>query len=278
MSLLQERMKREQAKREEAKKAKSGNNFQKMDIWFKWTKNEHTIRLAGDFIVVNSHWIGPSAFNAVKLYDEKFFVGEDKLPYQINCNNWDVETETEDKKGECVICKLRKIAGDILYSEEGKALDEKDKKFFKDLKYKCDSRKRYFFNCIDRDDPYIDEAKTIKGYKIIEVPYSLMDSILALSEKLSGVDIASEDGGIDLVISKSGGDGSPVKYNVLPKMDGLTVKSTPLDEQEKEMKLNDLKTIFGKKQDPEVLFDKLNEDIKMLLDDSTETSTESDPF
>lgn len=272
MSLLQERMKREQQRREDAKKAKGSGGYTKTDSFFKWTKNEHTIRLVGDFIIAKSHWIGPSKFNSVSLFDDKLFVGEDKLPHQINCNNWDIDTEVEDKSCGCVICKLRKVAGDILYSEEGKALDEKDKKFFKDLKYKCDARTRYWFNCIDRDNPFVDEAKTIRGYKAIEIPSDMFEGILALSEKLSGVDLTSPDGGIDLVISKSGGDGSPVKYSVLPKMEGLTVKSSPLTEQEQEMELLDLKKIFGKKQDQDVLFEKLNDDIKSLIDE------EDNPF
>ena len=275
MSVFQERMKREQQRREEIKRNKSGNTFAKTDSWFRWKKDEHTIRLVGDFVIAKSHWIGPSKFNSVSLFDEKHFVGEDKLPHQINCNNWNVETELEEKGCGCVVCELRKIAGDILYSEEGKSLDEKDKKFFKDLKYKCDARTRYWFNCIDRDDPYIDEAKTIRGYKAIEIPSDLFEGILALSEKLSGIDITSPENGIDLVIKKSGGNGSPVKYSVLPKMDGLTVNSTPLTEQEQEMTMVDLKKVFGKKQDQEMLREKLSDDIKLLLDD---VNTEEEPF
>ena len=280
MSVLQERMKREQQRREEYKKAHSGNglSFSKMDNWFKWTKNEHVIRLVGDFIITHSHWIGPSPFNQVKLFDDKLFVGDDKLPYQINCGNWDIENEKEDKSCGCIICKLREVAGEILYSEEGKALDEKNKKFFKDLKYKCDAKTRYFFNCIDRDNPYVNVEEKIKGYKIIEIPYELMDGILALSEKLKGSDIASVDSGIDLIISKSGGKGEgKVKYSVLPVYDGMSVKVTPLTDQEKEMKLLDLKLMCGKKQDQERLFNDLNDDIKMLLDDSSSDSEDS-PF
>jgi len=117
MSTLQERMKREQERREAERGTKLTGSFPKTDNWFKWEKGEHTIRLVGDFIITHNHWIGPSAFNSLKLYDEKLFVGDDKMPYQINCSNWDIEEEKDHKNGECVICKIRKIAGDILYSE-----------------------------------------------------------------------------------------------------------------------------------------------------------------
>lgn len=282
MSLLQERMKREQQRREDYKKShsNSGGNFPKTDNWFKWTKNEHTVRLVGDFIIVHSHWIGPSPFNPVKLFDEKLFVGEDKLPYQMNCGTWDIEKEEDDNSCECLICKIRKVAGDILYSEEGKALDEKDKKFFKDLKYKCDAKTRYFFNCIDRENPYVNVEEKIKGYKIIEVPYELMDGIIALSDKLKGVDIASIEDGIDLTIRKEGGGGAgKVKYSVLPVYDGMSILKSPLTDEERAMKVLDLKLMCGKKLDQERLFEKLNDDIKCLLDDSSDTSKNEDaPF
>lgn len=273
MSVFQERMKREQQRREEEKNGRSGGNFVKTDNFFKWQKQEHTIRLVGDFLITHNHWIGPSAFNSVSLFDEKNFVGEEKLPHQMNCANWDIETEVENKKGECVICKLRKIAGDILYSEEGKSLDEKNKKFFKDLKYKCDVKTRYYFNCIDRDNPYVNVEEKLKGYKIIEIPYDLMEGIISLTEKLSGVDITSVEDGIDLVISKKGGDGSKVKYSVQPKINGMNIEKTPLTEMEKEMKLIDLKTVMGKQIDQKMLEEKLSDDIKILLED-----TEDSPF
>ena len=276
MSTWQERMRKEQEKREEEKANKKSGNFEKRDIWFKWTKKEHTIRLVGDCIVAHKHWIGPSDFNDVDIYDESNFAkGDNRLPYQINCGNWDIEKEMEDN-GKCVICQLREIASEVLYSEEGKKLDEKNKKFFKDLRYKCDVKTRYYFNCIDRDNPYVTEDKKF-GYKIIEMPYELMDGLLALSTSLTDVDLSSVTDGIDLKITKSGGGSEgKVKYGVLPIMKGLSIKATPLTEQEKETELNDLALICGKMQDQEELTERLKGEIRGLL---TCTSSSGDsPF
>ncbi len=253
---------------------KNGRNkdFTKTDNWFKFTKAEHTLRLVGDFIVTNSHWIGPSTFNPLKLFPDSCFKDEGKLPYQINCHDWDIDTESRASNG-CVICLLREIAGDILYSPDGKNLDEKTKKLFKDLKYKCDAKQRYFFNCIDRDNPFISDG--VIGYKVIEVPKEAMDAIASLSSKLSAVDITSVENGIDIVISKGGGTDKKVKYTVQPVYDGMTIKKSPLTEAEKEMKLLDLKIMCGKKQDQEVLTSKLESDWKELIETSSSTKTAS---
>lgn len=275
MSAWQERMKKEQERREEEKAHKKGGAFEKRDIWFKWVKKEHVIRLVGDCLVSHRHWIGPSTFNDVEIYDEDHFSGDNRLPYQINCGNWDIEKEMEEN-GKCAICRLREIASEIIYSEDGKKLDEKNKKFFKDLRYKCDVKTRYFFNCIDRSNPYVTEDKKF-GYKIIELPYELMDGLLALSTSLTGVDLSSATDGIDLKITKSGGGSEgKVKYSIMPVMTGLSIKATPLTEQEKEAELNDLAIICGKQVDQAELASKLKDDIRELL--SGTSSSGDSPF
>ena len=83
------------------KEANSGNsnsgNFQKDNIWFDWgDKEEHVIRLVGDFKWIRSHWIGESQYGKdIALLNAKAFKGEGKIPMNVACGNWDPETESE---------------------------------------------------------------------------------------------------------------------------------------------------------------------------------------
>lgn len=263
---------------EEEKEKRSGFSSEGQNIWFSWgEKKEHTVRLVGDFIVTKSHWIGPSKWNAsINLFNEKSFEGEEKLPVQMNCNNWDIDTEHENKSGGCIVCKLRKIANDILYSPEGKNLSEKEKEYFKDLRYKCDAKTRYFFNCLDRDNPYVDEANSVLGYKVIEIPWELMDGIIAISSKMKGIDISGPENGIDLLISRTGGGKDKkekVKYSVQPVYDGLSAKVTPLTEIEKALIPHDLKLLKGKKIENGLLKDKLNDEFKAFFEGNSEVNS-----
>lgn len=269
MSITKDRFAEWRKRNAEEKAKRESSSFDSNNIWFQWgDKSERTIRLVGNFIVTKSHWIGPSKWNPVEIYDSKVFEGEERLPMQVNCNNWDIEKE-QDIKGDCTICKLRKISNDILYSKEGKNMPEKEKKYFKDLRYKCDVRTRYFFNCIDRDNPYVNEEEKVIGYKVIEIPWELMDGIISLSSQMTSVDITGIDNGIDLLITRSGGGSKEkVKYSVQPCYDAdLSVKKTPLTELEKALVLHDLILLKGKVTENSELRDKIAGEFSALFND-----------
>lgn len=231
----------------------SGPNFAKENIWFDWgNKNEHTVRIVGDFKAVRSHWIGESKFGQdVAILNSGAFKGDNKLPMNVACGNWDVETESPDPDGEaCPVCRLGHNA-DAILKKHGKELDEIDKNLFKAIRRKCSVKCTYLFKVIDRDNPYLDDDKTKKGYKILKAPEKLLKAILELSDKMKGIGITSPDEGIDITIKKLVSDTSKtdVNYNALPVMDGVKVKQTPLTDEEKSYFELDLAKFAGKPVD-----------------------------
>lgn len=230
-----------------------GLNFAKENIWFDWgNKNEHTVRIVGDFKAVRSHWIGESKFGQdVDLLKASAFKGENKLPMSVACGNWDVETESPDPDNDaCPVCRLGHNA-DAILKKHGKELDETDKNLFKAIRRKCSVKCMYLFKVIDRDNPYLDDEKSKKGYKILKAPEKLLKAILELSDKMKGIGITSPDEGIDITIKKLVSDTSKtdVNYNALPVMDGMKVKQTPLTEEEQAYFELDLSKFAGKPVD-----------------------------
>lgn len=238
------------------------------DIWYSWTTGkDHTIRLVGDLIMTRIHWIGPSKWSAgVELYDSKNFEGDNRLPYQLNCNNWDIDTESEIKDGGCVICELKSILNKLIYSDEGKALPEKELNYFKDLRNKCDAKTRSFFNVLDRENPYINVDEKTLGYKVMEAPWELLDGIINISTQVKGIDLLGVEKGIDLKVTRSGGGKSKVSYSVQPVFEGLSAKVTPLTDEERALTLHDLKVLKGKKHSNDELRERLNDEVKALLE------------
>ena len=227
-----------------------GNNFAKENIWFDWgKKDEHTVRIVGDFVSTRSHWIGESKFgNDVAILNASAFKGDNKLPMQVACGNWDVATESEDPDGDaCPICRLGRNA-DAMLKKYGKELEEADKAIFKAIRRKCSVKCMYLFKVIDRDNPYIDDEKTKKGYKILRAPEKLLKAILELSDKMKGIGITAKDEGIDIIIKKVTSDTSKtdVSYTALPVMDGVKVMQTPLTDEELEYRDLDLTKFTGK--------------------------------
>ena len=248
------------------KEANSGNsnsgNFQKDNIWFDWgDKEEHVIRLVGDFKWIRSHWIGESQYGKdIALLNAKAFKGEGKIPMNVACGNWDPETESEDPNGDCPICRLAKNA-DMLLAKNGKDMEESDKAIIKSIRKKCAVKNTYLFKCIDRENPYVDDAKTRKGYKIIKMPGDLLNAIVELSKKFEGVSITSPDEGIDITIKRVRGENGGVpKFTALPVMAGMSVKQTPLTDEEKAFRDLDLGKFVGKPVDKERFEEELTDD------------------
>lgn len=240
----------------------SSGNFPKENIWFDWgNKEEHVVRLVGDFTWIRSHWIGESAFGKdIAILNASAFKGENKIPMNVACGNWEVESESEDPNGDCPICRLAKNA-DAILSKNGKDMDEADRNIIKSIRKKCAVKNTYLFKCIDRDNPYVDDAKTKKGYKIIKMPSDLLNAVVELSKKFGDISITSPDEGIDITIKREkGANGGVPKFTALPVMSGMSVKQTPLTDEELQYHDLDLKKFAGKPVDKERFEEELVDD------------------
>lgn len=229
------------------------NDFSKEYVWFDWgNSEEHVVRLVGDFKWIRQHWIGPSQFGQdIEIINSNAFKGENKIPMNVSCGNWDVETESEDPDGDnCAVCRLGRNA-DKMLQKYGKEMEEADKETIKNIRKKCAVRNVYLFKCIDRENPYTDEEKTRKGYKIIKMPAELLTAIIELSKKLPDVNITSPEEGIDITIKRVKPESKKGKtsYTALPVYKGMTVKQTPLTEEELEYRDLDLSKFAGKPVD-----------------------------
>ena len=240
-------------------KKASGKN-----IFFKFgneEREERIVRLVGDFFITKKHWIGTSRFNDYVLYDDSEFDGEDPLPNQITCNDCDDDGKAID--GGCPICKLNAQVRNILRSKEAEDLDEGAKRDLENLRKKTIPKTHCYINVIDRSDP--DYAKDGNGYKIADFNKSIITGIGSVVKDVEPNDIAGIDSGVDIKITKVG-NGTEAKYTVSLVLERATVKRTPLTDEEKEWELHDLKSICGKKVEPAVLFDRLAEEPKSLLE------------
>lgn len=242
----------------------TNNEFAKENIWFDWgNKNEHVVRIVGDFVSIRSHWIGESKYGQdVAILNSSAFKGDKKIPMQVACGNWQADSETEDPDGDaCPICRLGRNA-DLMLKKYGKELTEADKNIFKAIRRKCAIKCSYLFKVIDRENPYINDEKTKKGYKILRAPEKLLKAILALSDQMNGIGITSVDEGIDITIKKSVSDTAKtdVTYSALAVMNGMKVKQTPLTEEEREYRDLDLSKFAGKPVDKDRFEEELTDE------------------
>lgn len=239
----------------------NGNSFNDDEnIFFDFTEGTHRIRLVREWVCVHSHWIAPSKFSKVKIYDESAFDGEDRLKKSVNCPDFDVNTETSASEKTCVICKVRAAVNDILYNN--KDLADEHKKQLEDVAYFCSPNERVFFLCIDRDNPEIAPGK--KGFKIIEFPKSLMEKLCNLIENNTECNPLSDEDGVDFIITKAR-DGKRIKYDIQYDIKGTSVRQTPLTEEELSYTFHDIKKIMCKMPDQENLYDRLKPDYRDLI-------------
>lgn len=226
--------------------------FTRDNIWFNWGKSdEHTIRLVGDYVTLHTHWIGESMFGKeqdIAILNASAFKGDDKIPAQVACGNWDVETETLSGEDNCPVCRLMTNA-DLMLRKHAKDLSPEDTENLKKIRAKCRPKDSYLFKIIDRDNPYVDDQKSKKGYKIFRITNDLRALIVDLGATFEkkGVFINSPDTGIDIVVKRIKKVGKPgYTYSVTQAMDGLSVKQTPLTAEE--LQFRDLNlTLFGGK-------------------------------
>ena len=259
----------------ENKANRASNNFSKEDIWFDWgDKDEHIVRIVGEYKWFRNHWINTSQYSPFKLLKEEAFEGENKLPKNIACSNWDSETETDDEMGTCPVCKLMKIASNTL-KKLGKSMNPEIKQFMKDLRSKCVPGNTFMVKIIDRENPYV--AEDVKGFKILRMPDTLVAAIKKIGADL-GIGVTSDDEGIDIKISRSK-NGNKTTYSAAPVYKGMSIKQTPLTEEERNYRNLDLSKFGGKEVDENAFASMLVDDVaNFWTDGNVEEDDEKAPF
>lgn len=238
------------------------------NIWFNWKEGENHLRFVGDFLQVRSHYLAPNAARKDRgLCIPDAFKGDDKLPANMNCPDWDIETETEKAEKVCVICKLHRIAEATLKNHRD-TLSEEDNNMFFALKQQCSPRNKLKWNVIDRDNPYITttiegQQKQVLGYKVAEVGMEAWKDIEIIYNQLS-INIADPEQGVDICVIRT--NGARTSYSAQAMMDGLRVKQTPLTEAETALERHDLKKLCGKQVDQAKVLEALHLDLRSYID------------
>lgn len=258
MSKMLDRIRAAQRRQEETNTSSSQNE----NIFYALTEGSHQIRLVGEWVTIHSHWIGNSQYTQVELFPDSAFTGENKIKKNVCCADFDPDTEMMKKDRTCVLCRLRKEANKMLY-DSSLDLSKEQKEYLMKIAHEAAPSERYFFLCIDRDSPEIAPGK--KGLKIIEFPMPLMKMFFTMVEKNSDIDIVSDDEGVDLTIEKKK-EKKGYSYALNFVMNGRSVASTPLTEEEMMYQRHDIKKIMGKLPIQRDLYENLNSDFKDMIE------------
>lgn len=250
------------------RKASSGSYNSDDQIFFDFTEGVHKIRLVGEWVCCHSHWIAPSKYSTTCFYDEKSFTGDDKLRKNVTCADFDPATETKTKERTCTICQLRAAANDLLYNCKD-SLEKDQEEFLKDIAKAAYPRERYFFLCIDRDNPEVSPGK--KGLKIIEFPSTLMEQFFDKASKNPDIECCSDDEGVDFVISRKK-DGKKTVYGIEYAMKGRSIDTTPLTDEEKAYERHDIKKIMCRTPNQARLYEEMLPQYREILDDYREAN------
>lgn len=235
-------------------------------IFHQWKDGDNPIRLVGEFIEVRTHFVAPAPKRGERgLCIPTAFQGDNKLPQVVNCLNWDVASEEEKAEHTCPICKLHAIAVAALKENP----DEDEKKFFDKLRQETNPRPSLKWNVLDRDDPHVvstegDKETKVMGLKVATVGMEAWGDIEGVFEQC-GFDITDPAEGVDIKVTR-GHNGTRVCYSAQAVIEGTSLKVTPLTDEEKALKQNDLKVICGKMVDSQRMVDALHDDLRQIYD------------
>lgn len=247
------------------------------DIYHRFHDGDNNMRLVGDFFEVRTHYIAPDVKRGSRgLCASESFRGEVKLPNVINCYDWDVTTEQPTAIKTCPICRLHRLAKNVL---KGSDIDDADEKFFKALEAAVRASFALKWNILDRDNPYIikmdgDKEVKVKGYKVASISREAFTDIEVIFSQVQQ-NIADIDNGMDIVVTKS--NGTRVSYSARVAMNGITAKVTPLTAEERALEMHDLKRLCGKYSDMNLLMNSLHGDLRDILDANPETPQVATP-
>jgi len=257
-----------------------GQNFKKQrDIFFKFEDGDNIIRLVGEFLEVKTHFISPNHQRGDRgLCISEAFKGEGRLPKMINCPNWDIENEKAKEEKTCPICKLWRVAKNAL-KEAGQEIEPQDKQFLENLVSDASVTTALKWNVIDRRSPNVTEVddagveKQVLGYKVANIGMEAWNDVDGIFKQLK-VDISDAKEGVDINIIK-GHNGARVCYSAVAVTQGMSVKQTPLTDEEKKMTLHDLRRIAGRMVEPQKIVDGLHDDLREILESAEGETTPS---
>jgi len=171
----------------------------------------------------------------------------------------------------CPVCKMWQIAKAVLKDNP----TPEEKAFFDKLRMDCSPKSELKWNILDRDDPYIifvDESGTEKrviGYKIASVGMEAWGDIEGIFDQC-GFDITDIDKGVDIKVHR-GSNGTRTTYTAQAVVEGTSLRVTPLTEEERALKLHDLKSRCGKQVEADKIISALHDDLRSVLE-ANETS------
>ena len=258
------------ARLEREEKEKSSRGYDNDMIFKDLSEGTHTLRLVGEWITTRSHGISATPWNRFEIYPASAFEGDDALKKQVNCSNFNPDTEQEHEEKTCIICRLRAAVRDLLYGRDGRVnpqLTDKQVEYLKNITKKCYAKERYRFLCIDRDNPYVNTETKKKGFKIVEFSSELLKSFMAMVKSNPDIDFTSDEGGCDIQVTRTG-TGSDTNYTVIPKMKGVMLAVSPLTDEEKGWERPDILKICNKLPDQEKLYLRLKPEMRDFIDDA----------
>jgi hypothetical protein len=257
-------------------------------IYFNFEDNDNIVRLVGEFLEIKTHFLKPNAHSGEKglCRKEAFDKGKDNsLPPLINCPDWDVDAEEAASTKTCVICRLNRIAREVM--KNGNPTEE-EKEWLQKISQASNARTSLKWNVIDRRDPYVIEdtnngERKVLGLKVATLGMEAWRDVEGIFMQIGG-DITDAETGIDINIVK-GNNGHRTTYSAKAVLDGMNVRQTPLTEEELALDLHDLKRIYGRSIEPERVMEGLHEDYADMIradeipdDDAEEEFPEGDGF
>lgn len=251
---------------------KTSGYIKTSSLRMKFKDGRNVVRFAGNYVEVHTHSLNPNTFGSIGVADEAFFKvkGADRLPFEVACTDWNLKTESYQKERTCPFCKLYKRASEAL---KRKDLGEDEKKIFENIKNACKPSKKLKWNLIDRDAPFYIKVQNgkeeeVRGYKFADMSFGMFNDIRGIVEQ-NNLDISDPDFGIDIVVTKNNTN-NKTSYTIQPCIEGISVKVTPLTDEEKKWKLWDFVEMYDKSYDFAPIKAKMHEEFLAILEMSDE--------
>lgn len=255
------------------KEINNNNGSYDSRVFFKPNKDLHVIRIVGDFVQINKHWIAPSSYSKIKIFEESCFQGEkdSKLPMQIACADWDNVTESKIDC-DCALCSLSKAANHIIFNE-AKTLEKSTLDEIKEIRRSASAKTRFLVPIIDRDD------KDFKGIKVAEFSTDVINDFYQIVKDIAPDEINDVEKGVDIKLTKTVGKNKVVSYKASLVLTAGSVKKTPLSEEEKAYPQVDVRKYTAKTVSNELLLSKMAPEYVALIESvKAGGKAKTDPF
>ena len=267
MSSVLDRIKAMKEKQNNNNNNNGGSDKRTTGQWYKFKEGENKIRLVGDFIELRIHNIGKpyNGTYADGICKESAFEGDDRIPYNVVCNDWNVDTESAESEKTCPICEVHRKASMAVKISD----NDEDIKGFKNIAKLTRPANRVVWNVLDRDNPNVTvtengESNDVLGLKIAEMGPGIYGDILDIFKQTES-DIADIETGVDIQIVKNKNESPANMYKASLIINGTSVKVTPLTDEERGLELYDLKTIKGRKSNIDTIIEHMNQDFLDVL-------------